>query len=124
MKHDPKPKDLPYFIELLHIISWSQFESKRDFYQNDVMQKQKNKKTIFDPRYDRLISDLVEIRQEKGFTQRSFSTKTGYSKCFIGRTETKERRLDIIETIDYMKRLGLPKNEIAAIIAKWVDEFV
>jgi transcriptional regulator with XRE-family HTH domain len=69
-------------------------------------------KTIFDPRYDRLISDLVRIRHEKGFTQRSFSAKTGYSKCFIGRTETKERRLDVVETIDYMRHLGLSNVEI------------
>ena len=69
-------------------------------------------KTIFDPRYDRLISDLVRIRHEKGFTQRSFAAKTGYSTCFIGRTEIKERRLDLIETIDYMRHLGLSKAEI------------
>ena len=70
-------------------------------------------KSIFDPRYDRLISELVKIRHKKGFTQRSFAAKTGYSTCFIGRTETKERRLDLIETIDYMRHLGLSKAEIA-----------
>ena len=69
-------------------------------------------KTIFDPRYDRLISDLVKIRHEKGFSQRSFAAKTGYSTCFVSRTEIKERRLDLIETIDYMKHLGLSKTEI------------
>ena len=72
----------------------------------------KTVKTIFDPRYDRLISELVSIRHKKGFTQRSFAAKTGYSKCFIGRTETKERRLDLIETIDYMRHLGLSNAEI------------
>ena len=75
-------------------------------------------KTIFDPRYDQLISELVRLRHAKGFTQRSFAAKTGYSTCFIGRTETKERRLDLIETIDYMKHLGLTKTEIAMKITK------
>ena len=84
----------------------------------------KTTKTIFDPRYDRLISDLVKIRHEKGFTQRSFAAKSGYSTCFIGRTETKERRLDVIETIDYMKRLGLSKTEITVKIEKWLKEFI
>ena len=74
--------------------------------------KKETAKTIFDPRYERLISDLVKIRHEKGFTQRSFVTKSGYSKCFVARTETKERRLDLLETIDYMKHLGLSKTEI------------
>ena len=81
-------------------------------------------KTIFDPRYDRLISELVRIRHEKGFTQRSFAKKTGYSQCFIGRTETKERRLDFIETVDYMKHLGLSKKEITKKLTKWLDDFV
>jgi len=77
----------------------------------------KTAKTIFDARYDRLISELVKIRHAKGFTQRSFAAKTGYSTCFIGRTETKERRLDLIETIDYMRHLGLSKSEILKRIA-------
>jgi hypothetical protein len=77
-------------------------------------------KTIFDPCYDKLISELVRIRHEKGFTQRSFAAKTGYSTCFIGRTETKERRLDLIETIDYMKHLGLSKAEIVQKITELV----
>ena len=81
-------------------------------------------KTIFDPRYDRIISDLVKLRRESGFTQRSFSAKTGYSKCFIGRVETKERRLDFIETIDYMKHLGLSKTEIAVKTAEWMEAFL
>ena len=68
-------------------------------------------KTIFDLRYDRLIADLVKIRHEKGFSQRSFAAKSGYSTCFVSRTEIKERRLDIFETIDYMRHLGLSKVE-------------
>ena len=81
----------------------------------------KTAKTIFDLRYDRLISDLVEIRHNKGFTQRSFAAETGYSTCFIGRTETKERRLDIIETIDYMRHLGVCDTEIVNKIAELVN---
>ena len=77
-------------------------------------------KTIFDPFYDRLISELVKIRYKQGFTQRSFAAKTGYSKCFISRTETKERRLDLIETIAYMKHLGLSKTEIVQKITELV----
>jgi len=82
----------------------------------------KTTKTIFDQRYDQLISDLVEIRHEKGFTQRSFAAKTGYSTCFIGRTETKERRLDIIETIDYLRHLGLSDTGIVAKITELVND--
>ena len=84
----------------------------------------KKTKTIFDPRYDRVISDLVRIRREKGFTQRSFVAKTGYSKCFVARTETRERRLDLIEVVDYMRHLGLSKNEIANLITQWLVDSI
>ena len=77
-------------------------------------------KTIFDPRYNQLIADLVKIRHEKGFTQRSFAKKTRYSTCFVSRTEIKERRLDIIETIDYMRHLGLSQTEIIKKITKLI----
>jgi len=80
-------------------------------------------KTIFDPRYERMVSDLVKIRRDKGFTQRSFAAKSGYSKCFVGRTETRERRLDFIETLDYMRHLGLSKTETTAQIMKWLGTF-
>jgi len=88
------------------------------------MQKKATAKTMFDPRYERLISDLVKIRHEKGFTQRSFAAKSGYSNCFIARTEIKERRLDFIEVIDYMKHLGLSKPEITVKMKRWLGEFV
>jgi len=84
----------------------------------------KTPKTIFDPRYGKIVSYLVKIRNMKGFTQRSFETKSGYTKCFITRTELKERRLDFIEIIDYMKHLGLTKKEIKVKLAEWADMFV
>ena len=45
-------------------------------------------------------------------TQRTLALILGTSHCFIGRTEIKERRLDLIETLDLMKALGLSDKEI------------
>ena len=87
------------------------------------MQKKERPKTIFDSRYDNIISCLIKIRIEKGFSQRSFSKASGYSRCFINRTEAKERRLDCVEIIDYLKRLGLSKKEIEAKVVEWLGEF-
>lgn len=69
-------------------------------------------KTIFDPRYDKLIAELVKIRKARGITQRDLAKLCKTSHCFISRTEIKERRLDLIETIDLCKVLGLSDNEI------------
>ncbi|GBR72728.1 putative XRE family transcriptional regulators [Candidatus Termititenax aidoneus] len=75
-------------------------------------------KSIFAPRYIQFISDLVKIRKKKNWSQRKLAEVAKVSNCFIGRTETKERRLDLIETIDLMKHLGLSKAEIIKKIGK------
>jgi len=77
-------------------------------------------KSIFDPRYDRFISELIRTRKNKNWSQRKLAEAVGASHCFIGRTETKERRLDLIEAIDIMKHLGLSKAEIIKKIRKLV----
>jgi hypothetical protein len=42
----------------------------------------------------------------------------GTSKTYVARTEIRDRRLDIIETIDLLKAMGLSKSEILKIIEK------
>ena len=87
------------------------------------MQKQIKTKTIFDPRFNSFISDLVKIRNDKNLTQRALSAISGYKQCSIAKIELRQRRLDFIETIDYMRHLGLAKTEIAAKMAEWVEAF-
>ncbi|GBR77553.1 transcriptional regulators XRE family [Candidatus Termititenax dinenymphae] len=77
-------------------------------------------KSIFDPRYTRLILELIAIRKSKNWSQRKLAEMARTSHCFIGRTETSERRLDLIETIDLMKHLGLSKTEIIRKIKKLI----
>ncbi|MCL1892220.1 MAG: XRE family transcriptional regulator [Alphaproteobacteria bacterium] len=77
-------------------------------------------KTIHNPRYNRLVAELVKMRKAKKLTQRDLAEKFQTSHCFIARTEIKERRLDLIETIDLMKTLGFSKSEILKIIEKLI----
>jgi len=77
-------------------------------------------KSIFDSRYTWLISELVKLRKNNNWSQRKLAEVAKTSHCFIGRTETKERRLDLIEAIDLMKHLGLSKVEIIKKIEKLV----
>lgn len=73
-------------------------------------------KSIYDERYRRLIAELVKIRQEKNFTQRDLAKKADVSHCFIGRTETYERRLDLIEFFDLCSVLELTQDEVIKLI--------
>jgi len=81
-------------------------------------------KTVFDPHYDRIISYLVDVRCAKGMTQRAFAAKSGYKHSFVAKTELRDRRMDFIEIIRYMKHLGLTKKEIKVKVAEWLEEFV
>ena len=87
------------------------------------MREKEKYKTIFDPIYGRIVSDLVEIRHEKGLTQRAFAAMSGYNHCFIAKVELKERRLDFVELVKYMKNLGLSKKEIETKVVEWLGEF-
>jgi len=88
------------------------------------MRSGKTCKTVFDPLYDHIIADLVGFRRKKGMTQRVFASKSGYTQCFIAKTEHKDRRMDLVEVIRYLTRLGLTKKEIKVKLTEWADLFV
>ena len=69
-------------------------------------------KSIFDSRYKKLVVFLTKLRMDSGLSQKKFSKLSGLQPTFIARTELRERRLDLIEAIDYMKALGMSKEEI------------
>ena len=73
-------------------------------------------KSIFNPRYRRLVGEIVKIRKEHGLTQRDLAKLTGKTNCFIGRVETCERRLNIIEAVDILKTLGIADKGIMRIV--------
>ena len=77
-------------------------------------------KSIFNPKYQKLISEIIRLRNERGLTQRELAKLCGVSHCYIGRVETHERRLDLIETIDILKVLGVSKKEILKTIEKLI----
>ena len=70
-------------------------------------------KSIFDERYSTLVENLVALRSKNGFTQRTLAKALNVSNCYIARVETKERRLDLIEVINYLRALNLNNDEIS-----------
>lgn len=84
-----------------------------------ISMKEKTK-SIFNPKYQKLISEIIRLRNERGLTQRELAKLCGVSHCYIGRVETHERRLDLIETIDILKVLGVSKKEILKTIEKLI----
>jgi len=62
-------------------------------------------KIIFDPRYQVLIRELVQLREENGETQTSLSSKINKPQSYLGKIESFERRLDVIELLDILEAL-------------------
>lgn len=75
-------------------------------------------KSIFDERYKMLIKELVSVRNAKNISQRELAKLANVSHCYVGRIETRERRLDLIEFIDLCKVLGLSKKDTLDLIQK------
>jgi transcriptional regulator with XRE-family HTH domain len=58
---------------------------------------------------------LKRQRQEKGHTMRSLSEILGTPHSYIGKVENKERRLDVVEYLQYCQALQIDPNEGLAI---------
>ena len=65
-----------------------------------------------DERYRRLISRLIDRRKELGLSQQVLAERLGLHKQFVSRVELGERRLDVVEFIDFARALGEVPGEL------------
>ena len=61
-----------------------------------------SKKSLFSPRYDEFLRQLIAARNGAGLTQREAAKKLGRPQSFVAKSETGERRVDIIELMDFL----------------------
>lgn len=69
-------------------------------------------KTIFNKQYQSMIKTLIEIRKQQGISQRELADRLKRAHSYIGRIETFERRLDVVDLINICRALGLTNREI------------
>ena len=62
-------------------------------------------RSIHDPRYQDLIKKLIELRESKNVTQVELAHLLNKPQSYISKVEILERRLDVIELIDWLKVL-------------------
>ena len=65
-----------------------------------------------DERYRALIARLAHRRRELGLSQQSLAEKLGLHKQFISRVELGERRLDVVEFVDFVRALDLELGQL------------
>jgi transcriptional regulator with XRE-family HTH domain len=68
-------------------------------------------KSVFTKEYEVFLRLLREARKEAGLTQRQVASRFRHHQAFVSRSETGERRLDIIEVRAFCKALGVPFRE-------------
>ncbi|OTG72633.1 transcriptional regulator [Acinetobacter sp. ANC 4218] len=62
-------------------------------------------RSIHDPRYQTLIKKLIELRESKNVTQVELARCLNKPQSYVSKVEILERRLDVIELIDWLKIL-------------------
>ena len=75
--------------------------------------------SVFSKAYERVIEAVVAMRKDAGMTQRDLAAKLGREQSFIGRIETGQRRIDLVELIWLCKACGADPE---AVLVKLVRE--
>nr|WP_272210217.1 helix-turn-helix transcriptional regulator [Marinicella sp. W31]MDC2876082.1 helix-turn-helix transcriptional regulator [Marinicella sp. W31] len=75
-------------------------------------------KTLGSARHRALIAYLIEARERAGVTQTELAEKLGEYQSFIARLESGQRRVDVVEFLEFAEILGFdPYNALKKVEA-------
>ncbi len=75
-------------------------------------------KTIVDRRYRQVVSELSLLRKTALLTQAELAAKTGLGQPDISKIEVGQRRIDIIEFVDWMTACDASTEDIIGVIER------
>ena len=78
--------------------------------------------TIYDPRYIKLIEQLLYIRKDEKVTQIQLAQSMRQEQSFVSKVENFERRLDIIELYDWLLALNYSPEKFFCEIGWFADK--
>ncbi|EEY90094.1 helix-turn-helix domain-containing protein [Acinetobacter lwoffii] len=61
--------------------------------------------SIHDPRYKKLIQELISIRESKKVTQVELATSLNKPQSYVAKVENLDRRIDVLELQDWLNAL-------------------
>lgn len=67
--------------------------------------KKRLTKSLYTEEWEILLSILRDLRKERGWTQEQLAEKLGRPQSFVAKIEAGERKLDVVQFIDYMRIL-------------------
>jgi len=63
-------------------------------------------KSLRSKQHKKFVSALKRVRNEAGVTQVQLADKLGVQQSFIAKVEGMERRLDVVEFVNWLEALG------------------
>lgn len=84
------------------------------FSEQSEMPRTTLRKTLRSRGHRALIEILVASRQQAGLTQRDLAARLKRPNSFVGRIESGERRIDVIEFIEIARVLDVDPRELFA----------
>lgn len=76
-------------------------------------------KSIHDPRYIEFIEQLILERSSRKITQEKLSSVLGRPQSYVAKVENLDRRVDVVETRDWLIALGVAPAEFMTRIQWW-----
>ncbi|QDB81953.1 helix-turn-helix domain-containing protein [Acinetobacter pittii] len=71
--------------------------------------------SIHDPRYIGLIRCLIAMREERNVTQVQLATSLKKHQSYVAKIENLDRRIDLIELIDWLAALDINFSEFVQV---------
>jgi transcriptional regulator with XRE-family HTH domain len=75
-------------------------------------------RTVGSPRHKALIQFLVDKRKKAGLTQAQLAAKLGRYQSFVATVESGQRRIDVVEFLDFADAIGFDAREAIKRLAR------
>ena len=75
-------------------------------------------KTIYHPAYEALIDHLIIIRKQRSLTQIQLAEQFGKPQSYVVKVEGCERKLDVLELVEWCAALGVSASECVSNIER------
>jgi transcriptional regulator with XRE-family HTH domain len=74
--------------------------------------------SIHDPEYHKIINALISLREAAKLSQTSLALELGLTQPDVSKIERRERRIDVLEALRWIRATGSDPSEFFAPFAK------
>lgn len=79
------------------------------------MERQKQSvSSIHDPEYQRIVDELISLREKARLSQKAIAQEIGLTQPDVSKIERRERRIDVLETLRWVRATGVDPSEFFA----------